>query len=32
MDELANFRSVPAELLAREEALLAAADLVFTDG
>ncbi|WP_133366098.1 UDP-galactopyranose mutase [Qipengyuania sediminis] len=32
MDELANFRFAPPELLEREERLLAAADLVFTGG
>lgn len=32
MDELANFRFAPAELKAREQELLAAADVVFTGG
>jgi UDP-galactopyranose mutase len=32
MDELANFRFAPAELLALERELLAAADVVFTGG
>ncbi len=32
MDELANFRFAPDDLLAREAELLAAADLVFTGG
>lgn len=32
MDELANFRFAPPELLEREEQLLAASDLVFTGG
>ena len=32
MDELANFAFAPPELLPREEALLAAADVVFTGG